>query len=257
MMQRSSSRLRSWLRCGFLVLLFAFVIPALSHIGYRWIIGWPASWHQADWSSSGLLPKARHERGAVVYVFAARTGRWKGGVAHHSWVVTKRPGARRYTRYDVVGWGRPVRVNAYAPDGRWYSNVPQVVVTLRGRAARRAIPQIRKAVARYPYSRYGDYAVWPGPNSNTFVAHIARSVPALAPGLLPTAIGKDFRDGSHLIARTPSGTGWQIGWRGLFGLTIAWVEGVEVNFFGLVAGLDIRRPALKIPGWGRIGVASR
>ena len=32
------------------------------------------------------------------------------------------------------------------------------------------------------------------------------------------------------------------------------VEGVEVNLFTLVAGLDIRRPALKLPGLGRIGV---
>jgi hypothetical protein len=33
------------------------------------------------------------------------------------------------------------------------------------------------------------------------------------------------------------------------------VEGLEVNFLGLVTGLDFRRPALKLPGWGRIGMA--
>ena len=252
---RASRRLRSGLRRIGLVVLLMFVLPACSHVGYRWLQGWPASWYQADWSATGVLPGARYEQDAVVHILAARTGRWKGGVAHHSWIVTKLAGARRYMRYDVVGWGHPVRVNAYPPDGRWYSNVPKVVLTLRGREAERAIPQIRQAVTRYPFSQHGDYAVWPGPNSNTFVAHIARSVPALAPGLLSTAIGKDFRNGQDLLALAPSRTGWQISWRGLLGLTVAWVEGLEFNLLGLVVGLDIRRPALKLPGWGRIGVA--
>jgi hypothetical protein len=30
--------------------------------------------------------------------------------------------------------------------------------------------------------------------------------------------------------------------------------GVEVNVGGLVLGLDLRRPALKLPGVGRLGV---
>ena len=41
-----------------------------------------------------------------------------------------------------------------------------------------------------------------------------------------------------------------------FGITIGWVEGVEVNVLGLVTGVDIRRPALKLPGFGRIGVGT-
>jgi hypothetical protein len=43
---------------------------------------------------------------------------------------------------------------------------------------------------------------------------------------------------------------------GYVGLTIGWVEGVELNFFGGVLGFDLRRPALKFPGLGRIGVAA-
>jgi hypothetical protein len=34
----------------------------------------------------------------------------------------------------------------------------------------------------------------------------------------------------------------------------AWVEGLEINVLGLVLGVDIRRPAIKVPGFGRIGV---
>jgi hypothetical protein len=32
------------------------------------------------------------------------------------------------------------------------------------------------------------------------------------------------------------------------------VEGVEINVLGLVLGIDLRRPAIKLPGLGRIGV---
>jgi hypothetical protein len=38
------------------------------------------------------------------------------------------------------------------------------------------------------------------------------------------------------------------------GVKLGWVEGVEVNVLGLVAGLDLRHPALKLPAFGRIGL---
>ena len=41
---------------------------------------------------------------------------------------------------------------------------------------------------------------------------------------------------------------------GLLGLKVGRVEGIEINVFTLVAGLDLRRPALKLPGLGRIGL---
>lgn len=37
-------------------------------------------------------------------------------------------------------------------------------------------------------------------------------------------------------------------------MTIGWVEGVEINFLGAVLGIDVRRPALKLPGLGRLGL---
>jgi hypothetical protein len=33
---------------------------------------------------------------------------------------------------------------------------------------------------------------------------------------------------------------------------MAWAEGVEVNFLGAVLGFDVRNPAIKLPGIGRI-----
>lgn len=39
------------------------------------------------------------------------------------------------------------------------------------------------------------------------------------------------------------------------GFSIAWIEGVEINILGAVAGFDVRRPAIKLPGLGRLGLS--
>jgi hypothetical protein len=238
-----------------LAFLILFVLPLATHAAWWWHQGWPQSWSSADWTSARLLPQARDEPDAVVHVLGARTGAWKGIFAHHSWIVVKPAGASNYTRYDVVGWGTPVRTNVRAVDGSWYGNPPSVLLTLRGQDAEAAIPRIRAAVADYPFAGSGTYRAWPGPNSNTFVAHIARHVPELAPALLPTALGKDFAQPGFYAGAAPSGGGFQLSYNGVAGLTVGWVEGVEPNLLGAVAGLDVRRPALKLPGWGRVGMS--
>lgn len=232
-----------------------FLAPLALHAAWWSAQAHPTSWRDADWSSAGLLPPRHSVREATVHVFAARTGRWKGIFAHHTWLVVK-PKDGPYSRFDVVGWGQPVRTDAWAPDARWYGDTPVILAQLSGEAAERAIPRIREAVARYAYSAQGSYRVWPGPNSNTFAAEIVREVPELAHALLPTAIGKDYAGPLLYAGLTPSRTGLQVSLRGLLGLTVGWVEGIEVNVLGLVAGLDLRRPALKIPGWGRVGLAA-
>jgi hypothetical protein len=74
--------------------------------------------------------------------------------------------------------------------------------------------------------------------------------------LPPTALGKDFRSEGFFAGFTPTRTGVQVAWHGLLGASIGWIEGVELNVLGLVAGVDLRRPALKLPGFGRLGMAS-
>jgi hypothetical protein len=111
---------------------------------------------------------------------------------------------------------------------------------------------VRAAVARYPYPH--DYRVWPGPNSNTFTAFIARSVPALGLELPSNAVGKDFLPGGALVGAAPSGTGYQLSLFGLAGILVARAEGIEVNLLGLNLGIDFAAPALKLPGIGRLGV---
>lgn len=252
--KRSARRpVRRLVRRMLKVLLYLFLIPLLAHAAWWTWNNTAWNWRSANWSPTGILKPAAADPDAAVYVLAGRTGGWKGIFAHHTWIVTKVAGAPRYTRYDVVGWGRPVRTDHLSPDSHWYSNAPSVVASIRGADATRAIADIERAVAAYPFSDAGSYKAWPGPNSNTFIAYLAREVPALAPGLLPTAIGKDFTDAPVYVGLTPSRTGVQLLVKGLLGVTIGWVEGVELNFMGAVAGIDVRRPALKLPGWGRIG----
>ena len=97
--------------------LLLFLVPLATHAVWWQLQDHPRSWSEANWSSSGVLPPPARSKEAVVHVLAGRTGRWKGIFAHHSWIVIKAKGASRYTRYEVVGWGRPVRIDAYAADG--------------------------------------------------------------------------------------------------------------------------------------------
>lgn len=236
-----------------LAILTMFLLPVAARAALFAFEDRPRSWRDADWSSVGSLPPARAFLEARILVLSGRTGGWKGAVAVHSWIVIKRKDAPSWTRYDIVGWGNPLRVNGWAPDGRWFGSPPSVLVDIKGTEAQRLIPKIEEAVRDYRYGKNGDYRMWPGPNSNTFVATVLRAVPELQVTLPPNAIGRDFREGAYIGF---SGTGIEANLWGLLGMKIGWVEGVEFNFLGLVAGVDIRRPALKIPGFGRLGLSA-
>ncbi|TMJ02720.1 MAG: DUF3750 domain-containing protein [Alphaproteobacteria bacterium] len=234
-------------------LLALFLLPVAARAALFAYDNGPRSWRDADWSSSRTLPAAADYTPARVLVMNGQTGGWKGTVAVHSWIVLKREGARSWTRYDVVGWGNPVRTNGWAPDGLWYGNKPTVLVDISGAQATALIPRVEDAVKRYQFANAGDYRVWPGPNSNTFVATVLRAVPELGVTMPPNAIGRDYRPYPYL-GLSDSGTGIEASLWGVLGMKMGWVEGIEVNVLGLVAGVDLRRPAVKLPGFGRIGL---
>lgn len=236
---------------GFLLL---FLAPLAVHAVVYSQTSWPDNWSVANWSSSGILPPPRQHNEAMVRIYSARTGRWKGIFAVHSWLVLKRKSETQYHRYDVVGWGQPVRHNNYPADGYWYSSLPELQFEISGAKAQALIPKIEKAILKYPYTQYGSYKLWPGPNSNSFVAAVMRDVPELQTTLPPTAIGRDFIGYGKWISPTPSNTGWQISLKGYAGISIAIVEGLEISILGLVAGIDFLNPAIKVPGFGRIGL---
>lgn len=214
------------------------------------------NWQLADRSSAGLLPAATAKPEAAVRIIAARTVRWRGIFAVHCWIVFKDKNAPGYARYDYTAWGEPIRVNGFAADGRWFGEAPEIVFAADGADAEKLIPRIKEAIASYAYRNYGDYRAWPGPNSNTFIAAILDAVPEMRVALPPTAIGKDFPYNQSWLSATASGTGMRATLGGYLTLTVGWIEGIEFSLFGGVLGLDIRRPAIKLPGLGRIGMSA-
>jgi len=234
-----------------LLLLGPLAVVASGHVdlGTHWRLG--------SRDSTGQAPDPAAEAGAVVQVYGARTVHWRGAFGIHPWIAVKRAGQTAYTTYQVIGWrayrgGRAVDVREGGiPDARWFGAYPALLADRRGPDVDALIDRIEAAVADYPWP--DRYSAWPGPNSNTFIAHIARRVPELGLDLPPTAIGKDFLGPSDFVARTPSGTGWQFSVYGLLGASVAWEEGVEVNLLGLSFGVDVNDLALRLPGIGRVG----
>jgi len=217
-------------------------------------------WSVASKGSSGQAPDPRQEAAALVQVYGARAYSWRGAFGIHSWIATKPSNAEEYTVYQVIGWnlyrGRSVVTVTHGgpPDFLWYGATPELLLERRGPGVDALIDQIQAAASAYPYP--DQYQVWPGPNSNTFVAFVARRVPELGLDLPPTAIGKDYLTEGHIIGRMPSGTGWQVSLNGLFSLGLAWEEGFEFNLLGLSAGIDLNDLALRLPGIGRLTVFS-
>lgn len=216
-----------------------------------------ADWRTADRQSAGIAPDPAETSEAVLQVYAARAFSWRGIFGVHTWIALKPAQAPQFTVFQVVGWypmfGRPaLSVEEDLPDRHWYGNAPEIILDIRGKPAEAVLEKVRAAVKAYPYA---DYRMWPGPNSNTFTAYVARAVPELGLTLPPTAIGKDFLANYGVFAPVPSGTGRQISFFGLFGALYGEEEGFELNFMGLVIGFDPRSPAILLPGVGRIALA--
>ena len=246
-----SARVAGWLLL-FLVLLLAGPLLTLA-LGRVPLHG---NWSTATHRSAGLAPDPAINRGAVVQVYASRTFGWRGAFAVHTWLAAKEADADRYTRYEVIGWNARDGRSAVsisdrnAPDAEWYGSAPKLIKDLRDSEAEAVIAKLPQAAADYPFGR--SYSAWPGPNSNTFLAHLGRTIPELALTLPSTAIGKDYLPAGQIVARTPSGTGWQLSLFGVLGVSASRDEGFELNVLGLVTGVDARHPALKLPGVGRV-----
>lgn len=213
------------------------------------------SWATAPRHSAGIAPDPALLAGtAIVQVYAAPTYGWRGFFAVHPWIIYKRMGETAYTRFDVVGWRAPrvVQRNYAVPDGLWYGSTPELLVDRQGDDVEAVIDAIDAAIASYPYA--DQYRTYPGPNSNTFLAHIGRQVPALKLDLPANAIGKDYRPLTKPVGVSSSGSGLQIGLLGLLGVSVGLQEGLEFNVLGLNFGIDLNAPALRLPFWGRLGL---
>ncbi|WFM70930.1 DUF3750 domain-containing protein [Halomonas sp. CKK8] len=211
-------------------------------------------WSTADRAPAGLAPSAAEGSGAVVQLYAARAWGWRGAFGVHTWIATRQAGADAWRMHHVLSWRRPALVSrsTHTPDRAWYGSEPVLLADYRGEAAARLIPGIEAAVAAYPAP--STYRAWPGPNSNTFTAWVVREVEGLEATLPVTAVGKDYLlDG--VLAAAPGGRGVTASLGGLLGLTLGRDEGLEISLLGLALGIDPLRPALKLPGIGRLGMA--
>ena len=152
-------------------------------------------WRTASRESAGIAPDPISTKEAVLQVYGANAWGWRGLFAIHTWIATKRSGEDTYTVYDVVGWrsfrGQPVmKMYQDIPDRYWFGERPRLLSEHRGDGVDDLIEAVEKAAWEYPWK--SEYKAFPGPNSNTFTAWIARKVPELDLELPFSAIGSGF-----------------------------------------------------------------
>lgn len=141
----------------------------------------------------------------VVQVYGADVWGFRGNFAIHTWVAVKGLNEPAYTIYQVIGWrlrrGRPVvSISEGNPAKPWFGAPAVLLHERRGPGTQPLVDAIRAAVAAYPFSH--DYKMWPGPNSNSFVAWIGLEVPDLGLALPAKAIGQSWMQRTHpAIAR--------------------------------------------------------
>jgi hypothetical protein len=174
-----------------LILLSAVVLAGLVLLNrYR-----VEDWRTASRESAGIAPDPLATHEAVLQVYGANAWGWRGWLAIHTWIAAKKSGATAYTVYEVVGWrghhGRPVlRIARDIPDRYWYGAKPRILIEHRGTGVDELIAAVDEAAWGYPWKTA--YKAFPGPNSNTFTAWIARQVPQLALNLPFSAFGSGY-----------------------------------------------------------------
>ncbi|GLQ07056.1 DUF3750 domain-containing protein [Sneathiella chinensis] len=252
-------RVKTFVKWFLILVVVPFGTPQL--ISYA--SGYPdgqRSWSTARRDASGLSPSPQDHREAVVQVFGARTWGWRGTFAVHTWLAVKDRDAPHYTRYEVLGWrayrgGSALAVGRGSPDNHWYGSAPELLADLRGTAAEQVIARLPQVIGTYPHK--SEYRLWPGPNSNSFIAYIGRNFPELKLDLPPTAIGKDYLANGEITGPAISGDGFQLSLMGYGGFLVSPEQGMELHVLGLTAGFDFDDLALKVPGFGRLALKGR
>lgn len=154
-------------------------------------------WRTASRESAGIAPDPLTTNEAVLQVYGATAWGWRGWFAIHTWIATKHTGEASYTVYEVIGWrqrrGLPVlRIEKDLPDRYWFGQRPRLLKEHRGVGVDSLITSVDRAARTYPW--LNTYKAFPGPNSNTFTAWVARQTPALDLQLPFSAIGSSYGD---------------------------------------------------------------
>ena len=237
------------------IIVVLFVLP----VGCQWAKHFQRDqtpWWELRRDSSNQAPPA-NSSDAVIQVYSARAARWRGNFGVHTWMAYKRTNENQYSRIEVIGYyayygNNTVRRRNGNPDGYWFGSRPTLLREITGGSDVDAmIDRLEASADRYPYPT--TYHVWPGPNSNTFIAWLARDLPELRLELPPHAVGKDYLPNGSVAALTPSKTGVQLSLGGYAAFMVGAEEGVEVNLLGATVGIDVWPPAIKLPALGRFG----
>jgi Protein of unknown function (DUF3750) len=234
----------------------------LTLIGPLYLIGsrqinFFGDYRTANRDSAHLAPLPEASPEAIVQIYSARAFNWNGLFSVHTWIATKAKVGKSYTVYQVVGWRKfrglsPMLVEESIPDRNWFAQTPKIIYETSGESAAKLIPLISQAAKDYPHPK--EYRLWPGPNSNTFTASVLRAIPELHVAMPANAVGKDFLSGWKIFAPAVSHTGYQFSLYGVFSLTLAREEGLEINLFGLVYGINPFKLSLKLPCIGEITI---
>ena len=88
-----------------------------------------------------------------------------------------------------------VSIKADIPDRHWWGSKPKLLLDLQGPGVSELIERVDAAARSYPYAN--EYVMWPGPNSNSFIAWIALEVPELDLELSWRAIGKGWMEDNY------------------------------------------------------------
>lgn len=169
---------------------------------------------------------------------------WYTRFADHCWVDFK----------DDRGWWR-AEWNRHTPevqlhemvgevaraDVRWEMKV-QVHSVTGGEDAKEIAARIHRRAREYPYQ--DRYHAFPGPNSNTFVAWLAREC-GIHVELPTTALGEHYV-ATFRAGLTTTGTGLEVETYPL-GIEVGLKEGACVYLFGLPIGVGIWPPSVKLP----------
>ena len=183
------------------------VMSALALVG---LIGWGLPYLLRPVSvGEAVAPDPTEYPDAVVQVYGADVWGIRGRFAIHTWIATKAQHAETYTIYHVLGWRKlrgksVVSIEEGVPNMKWFGSDPTLLLDKRGEDARKLIGQIDQAARQYPYPN--SYTMWPGSNSNSFIAWIALKVPAFELALPAKALGKNWMESTFRKARRAPGS---------------------------------------------------
>lgn len=171
------------------MIAFAMGTAALASL---WLTSWAL---EPEPVGEAIAPDPRSYSDAVIQVYGANVWGLRGKFAIHTWIAIKAKNASTYTIYQVIGWrlrraGTVVSVSEGDPAKPWFGSKAILLHELYGDSADALIGRVREAVRRYPFDR--EYTMWPGPNSNSFIAWLGLEVPELGLKLPAKAVGQSW-----------------------------------------------------------------